>query len=68
MGLIYESAYATIVAANGPDVDSGLPRVQRDGLPAVQHAELIKPGLQMMHFSTLDNRLDRARYSSRGWT
>lgn len=68
MDLIYETAHASIVAANGPDVESGLPRVQEDGLPSAQHAEIIKPGLELIFFRAFDCRLDRSFYASRGWT
>ena len=68
MDFVYEYAHATIVAAYGYSVNSGLPGVQENRHLAVQHVETIKPGLELMFYSALHCRLDRSHWATRGWT
>lgn len=64
---IYDSAYATIVAANGDSADSGLPRIRR-GPPPVRPVEMIKPNLTMTSVTYLDECIPRSAWYKRGWT
>lgn len=68
MDLVYEAAYVTIVAANGPNADSGLPGTSDVPRHPKQLFETLKPGLEMMMFSPLEEHLRQSKWSSRAWT
>ncbi|KIW90469.1 uncharacterized protein Z519_09115 [Cladophialophora bantiana CBS 173.52] len=67
MDMIYERAYVTIVAANSPSADGGLPGVGSSRTPnqMIQH---IKPGISLINIAPLDAHLKTSVWSTRGWT
>ena len=68
MNLIYENAYVTVIAANGPDANFGLPRMGERSQPSLQNVEHIKHGLEFVHLRALDHHLEKAAWDTRGWT
>ncbi|KAJ9608861.1 hypothetical protein H2200_006632 [Cladophialophora chaetospira] len=67
MDLIYERAYLTVVAANSPSANSGLPGVMapRRLEQKVYH---MKPNLSFAILSPLGVHLKKSTWGSRGWT
>lgn len=68
MDLIYENAELTIVAACGHDADAGLPGVHEGTRLGPTFSGEIIPGVELGGYMTLDQRMRRSMYSSRGWT
>jgi hypothetical protein len=68
MDQIYGDAHLTLVAANGPDANEGLPRFRRIERQSTQHIEIIKPGLELMFQNALQGYLDHSVWAPRGWT
>jgi Heterokaryon incompatibility protein (HET) len=68
MNQIYGGAYLTLVAANAPDANGGLPRVRRMERRSPQYIEMIKPGVQLMFQYALEGSLRQSVWASRGWT
>ena len=68
MDLVYESAHVTIIAANGPDADCGLPGVGETARRPKQSAQTLKPGLELMSIRGLDYHLNKSKWASRAWT
>ncbi|OAG34723.1 hypothetical protein AYO21_11115 [Fonsecaea monophora] len=67
MDMIYERAYVTLVAANSPSADGGLPGVGRPRTPN-QMVHYIKPDISLISVAPLDAHLKTAVWSTRGWT
>jgi hypothetical protein len=67
MDMIYERAYVTIVAANSPSANGGLPGVARPRT-VNQAIQPIKPGLSLTNIAPLDAHLKASRWATRGWT
>ena len=68
MGLIYDGAYLTIIAANGSSADAGLLRVHNGSQGSSQHVVEIFPGLKMTVVRAVDTYLRKSTWASRGWT
>ncbi|EXJ59372.1 uncharacterized protein A1O5_12253 [Cladophialophora psammophila CBS 110553] len=70
MGLIYEGALLTIIAANGSSADAGLPRIHGDPNRNLspQRSEEIMPGLRFAIVRAVDCYLRASVWASRGWT
>jgi len=68
MDLIYEQAVATIIAAAGPDANSGLPGVQSNSRRCTQATAEVIPGVRMMVRHVLDRLLSNCEYTRRAWT
>lgn len=66
MDMIYERAYFTIIAANAPNANVGLPGVCRRS--PIQHIETIKVGMEFMFMCTLEGHLRNSIWATRGWT
>ena len=68
MGLIYEGAYLTVIAANGSHANAGLPRVQRESRSSTQRHEEVMPGLSLVVVRAVDCYLRASKWATRGWT
>lgn len=68
MNMVYQGAYLTIIAANAPNANAGLPRVRRKKFQPTQHIEKIKPGMEFMLQRTMEGHLRDSVWASRGWT
>ena len=68
MDQIFESAWVTIVAAEGPSADSGLPGVSEFPRVLQQDFVYVKPALGLLRARSLDLHLNKTIYASRGWT
>jgi hypothetical protein len=68
MSLIYSKAFVTIIAASGPDANSGLPGIRR-GTRILTSAIKIKPDLTLMLDQTgLEQDRTDDTYWARAWT
>jgi hypothetical protein len=68
MDIIYERAHLTIIAANGDNAESGLPGVGGITRDFDRLQMELKAGLWIARHSTLESRLDRTVWATRGWT
>lgn len=66
MNFVYENAFATIIAADGPDAKVGLRRL--GSTSSKQCVQTIKPGFRLMALGALDIHLKKSKWSSRAWT
>ena len=68
MDAVYESAWFTIIAAQGSGADAGLPGVTQFPREIDQDCLKLKDGFGILRASSLDHYLNRSTYASRGWT
>lgn len=69
MNLVYENAFATIVAADGSDPHTGLSRLHsKSSFSSTNCMQTVKPGLRLMALGALDVHLKKSKWSSRSWT
>ena len=68
MDAVYESAWFTIIAAQGSTAATGLPGVSQFPRELKQEIIPVKPGMRFLHVRSLDHHLNRTVYASRGWT
>jgi hypothetical protein len=68
MDQIYELAWLTIVAANGHDVDAGLPGIQPGDRPRQVLFRQVEKGLSIGVYASTDLQLKRSVYETRAWT
>lgn len=68
MHLVYGGAEITIIAAAGPDANTGLPGVNGTPRRGRQLVEEVLPGVKMAVLNDVNDMLERSHYSGRGWT
>ena len=68
MDAVFESAWFTIIAAQGSGADAGLPGVTRFPREVDQDCLNIKDGFTILRVNSLDHYLNKSTYASRGWT
>lgn len=67
MDVVYDSAFFTIVAAEGTDATTGLPGVRSRPRPDVQKTAIVAPHLELISLHHFGN-FSKSVYSSRAWT
>jgi hypothetical protein len=68
MDLIYERAMLTIIAASGGHANAGLPGVGSTSRSITQRIEQIRPRVRLACHLEVNQLLNQAIYSQRGWT
>ncbi|RYP75487.1 hypothetical protein DL771_002372 [Monosporascus sp. 5C6A] len=68
MHLIYGGATVTIIAAAGPNANTGLPGVGDTPRRGKQIVEVVKPGTEMAILNDVNDMLQISHYAGRGWT
>jgi len=68
MHLVYGGAEITIIAAAGPDANTGLPGVNGTPRRGKQMVQEVLPGVKMAVLNDLNDMLQNSIYSTRGWT
>jgi hypothetical protein len=66
MHFVYRDAFATIIAADGPDAEIGLLRL--GSTSSKQLVQTIQPGFRLIALAALENHLKESKWASRAWT
>ena len=69
MNLIYQGAWATIVALSGTSAHSGLPRIINSSIPTVQQTTCVIGNTKLVTvMPTLKQQVSQSKWATRAWT